>query len=134
MMEFERLRGGIFALHLCLTLMGAAFMFDVLRNGSPITPELYGARVHAVEAWVWAAVQMAACGLACVGALLGGRGGAAMTLIGAFLSSSMFAFLAIMAREADQGTLVFYGSICLTMPLSALSGVSAYNCLRGSDD
>ena len=134
MMDFDRIRGCIFALHLCLTIMGAAFMFEVLRGGSPITPELYGARVHAIDAWIWAAFQVAACGVAATGALVGGRGGAAMVIIGGLASAAMFAFFARMAMEAPQGTLAFFGSAFLTTPLSTLSGVSAYNYLRGRDD
>lgn len=132
-MDFERIRGGILALHICLALMGAAFLIDVLQNSSPITPELYGARVHAIDAWIWATLQMSSCGLAAIGAMWGGKSGAVLTLVGAAVSSFMFAFLARMALDADQGTLIFYGSTFLTTPLATLSALSAFNYLWGRD-
>lgn len=134
LMEFERIRGGIFALHVCLAMMGAAFLVDVLQNSSPITPELYGARVHAIDAWIWASLQFGSCGIAAVGAMWGGKTGAVLTLVGATVSSFMFAFLARMAMDADQGTLIFYGSTFLTTPLATLSGLSAFNRIWGRDD
>lgn len=134
LMEFERIRGGILALHICLALMGGAFMMDVLRNSSPITPELYGARVHAIDAWIWAALQMSSCGVAAIGAFWGGKRGAVLTFIGATVSSFMFAFLARMAMDAEQGTLILYGSALLTTPLATLSALSAFNRIWGRDD
>lgn len=131
MMDFERIRGCIFALHVCLACMAAGFFLEVLRGGSPISPELYGARVYAVDAWIWAAFQMSACGMAALGAMRGGKLGAVAVLAGGMAAAMMFAFFARMAMDAQQGTLAFYGSALLTAPLSTLSGVSAYNYLRG---
>lgn len=133
MMEFERIRGAIMAFHLCLCLMGLGFLYEVLQNGSPITPELYGARVYSIDAWIWSAVQIVACGCAAVGGFLGGRGGAYLTVFGALASSLMFSFLGVMALDAAQGTLIFYGSVFVTMPLATLSGIAAFNYLWRRD-
>lgn len=135
MMDFARIRGCIFALHLCLTFMGAAFLFEVLDGDSPITPELYGARVYEVDAWIWAAIQVGGCGFAAIGAISGSRFGAVAVVLGSLCAACMFAFFAAMSREAPNGTLAFYGSALLTLPLCTVSGISALNhLLWGGDD
>ena len=129
MMDFERIRGAILAFHLCLTAMAIAFLLEVLREGSPITPELYGARVYMVDAWIWAAIQFTACCLAAIGAFLGGKLGALLVATGAWAAGFMFLMFAVMAADAEQGSLVMYGSAFYTAPLSVGTGLSAFNFL-----
>lgn len=131
MRDFDRYRPAIAIFHLGCLAMALSFGTVVWRGGSPVTPELYGPRVYAIPALMWASVQIAGSGLGSVGAIIGGRAGAMICMVGSAVSGLMYCTLAALALDAIHGTLVASGSMFLTAPISIISAIiSARYLLR----
>lgn len=134
MRDFERYAPAIAMFHFGCLAMAIYFGVVVMKGGSPVTPELYGPRVYAIPALVWASVQIAGSALGGIGAMIGNRVGATICLLGSSLSALMYCTLAALAMEATQGTLVASGSMFLTAPLSIVSAfMSGRYLTRGAE-
>lgn len=133
MMHFDCIRGVAAVLNIGLTLMGCAFLLQIIRHGSPVTPELYGALVHFVSGWIWAGMQIVLSALGAIGAVLGGRVGARVVAASDTMMAIVLSSLAAMAMDAPQGGLVVYGAFFVIMPLCALSAISAFLFLSGEN-
>ena len=125
MRDFERYGPAIALFHFGCLAMAVYFGVVVLRGGSPVTLELYGPRVYAIPALAWASVQIAGSALGGAGAVMGGKTGAVLCLLGSSLSALMYCTMAALALEAVQGTLVAAGSMFLTAPLSVAAAFTA---------
>lgn len=123
MRDFERYGPAIAMFHFGCLAMALSFGIVVLKGGSPVTPELYGPRVYAIPALAWAGFQICGSALGGLGAVIGGRLGAAICLMGSSIAALMYCTLAALALEAPHGTLVASGSMFLTAPLSVVSAV-----------
>ena len=133
MRDFERYGPAIAMFHFGCLAMALSFGIVVIKGGSPVTPELYGPRVYAIPALVWASVQVGGSTLGGLGAVMGGKLGAAICLMGSSIAALMYCTLAALALEATHGTLVAAGSMFLTAPLSVVSAVvSGRFLLRGA--
>jgi len=133
MSDFERYAPAIAFFHVGAGLVAATFGLEVLRDGSPVTPELYGARVHAVPALLWVTIQLTTSVLAAGGAAFGGRLGALACLIGSAGVGGLFAMFAALAMDAPQGTLLAAGCTFVMAPSSALSALFAARHLWGRE-
>ena len=125
MRDFERYGPAIALFHFGCLAMALSFGIVVIKGGSPVTPELYGPRVYAIPALVWASVQVGGSTLGGLGAVMGGKLGAAICLMGSSIAALMYCTLAALALEAVQGTLVAAGSMFLTAPLSVAAAFTA---------
>lgn len=125
MTSFERYAPAICGFHLGLALMARDFALDVMHGGSPITPELYGPMVYEIPALAWVSVQGAGALVALIGSIVKGMFGAWMVAIGAGVSAVLYAAFAIMARQAEHGTLVASGSTYVTAPLALACAIVA---------
>jgi hypothetical protein len=125
MTQFERFAPILALFHLGLLLMAQAFGFQVLKSGSPITPELYGPYVYAIPALVWVSIQTVSSSAAFIGAVMGGRVGATLCALGAFASGTLYSGFAIMSLAAESGTLVASGSLFVTAPMSFATALIA---------
>jgi len=123
MRDFERYGPAIALFHFGCLAMALSFGIVVIKGGSPVTPELYGPRVYAIPALAWASVQIGGSALGGLGAVIGGKLGAAVCLMGSSIAALMYCTLAALALEATHGTLVAAGSMFLTAPLSVVSAV-----------
>lgn len=90
----------------CTVGMALHFAADIAAGRNTITPDLYGPIVYAIPAHHWAAAQASFAGLALVGLLTGGRGGAALAAVGAALTCALFLAFGYLAGFASEGTLV----------------------------
>lgn len=106
--------------------VGAQFGIVVLSGQNPVTPELYGPSVYAVPALFWAGAQVACCGVAGFGCLIGGRRGAGLALLGASPALMLFVLLWVLALDAAQGTLVVAGNRSITAPLTGTLVAAAF--------
>jgi hypothetical protein len=130
MREFERARPYIAAFEISTTAMAAWFGADVWMGGSPITPELYGPAVYAINAWYWI-IGQAVCGLmAFAGCWIYARKPrkewrwlTAIGCTGTALEMSLFAALAL---GHAQGIIVQAGATTIMTPLSMLAAVIAW--------
>jgi hypothetical protein len=126
MMHFNCIRGLVAVFNIGLTLMAGAFILQIIRHGSPVTPELYGALVYFVDGWIWGSFQALFSVFAAIGAATGGRNGARSVLVFGALQTVLLAVLSAMAMDAPQGGLVVYGAFFVIMPVCALSSISAW--------
>lgn len=132
MTNFERFSPAIATFYIGMAGVAAAFGSEVLRGGSPVTPELYGPAVYAIPALAWVTVQLLGSITAAAGAIMGGYIGAWVCLAGSVISTLLHATFAVLSQMAEHGTLLSAGSVFLTTPLSAASGMIALRyALRG---
>lgn len=135
MRDFDRYGPAIVFFHIGAAMIAASFGAVVLKNGTPVTPELYGAAVYAVPALVWVAIQLSSTIMAAIGAAIGGKSGAWVCMFGAAVAGLLFAALAVMGTNAGAtGTLVVSGCAFVMSPLSMASFLICVGYLRGSDE
>ena len=131
----ERHAPGLAVFHAGAVLMALSFGQEVIRGGSPITPELYGPSVYEIPALMWVVVQAASAGISVAGCVIGGRPGAGLALVGGLVSGAMYSALAVLASEASTGTLLVAGASYITAPISFLGALlAARHIRRGRDD
>ena len=132
MTNFERFAPAIATFYIGMAGVAVAFGSVVLRGGAPVTPELYGPAVYAIPALAWVAVQLLGSLMAAAGAIKGGYLGAWICVAGSAVSTVLHATFAVLSQMAEHGTLLSAGSVFLTTPLSAASGMIALRyALRG---
>lgn len=109
---------------MCFAATAGVITYDVVRGGSPITPDLYGARVHAVPALVWTSIQEKAALAGMIGAMLVASHsrwawfGVWGALIGNLILAGLMGTLAVMAYDAPQGIVMFAMCACCGVPWS----------------
>jgi hypothetical protein len=103
--------------------MGAWFGAEVLRNGTPVTPDVYGDVVFAVPALTWAGAQIVLGLMAAVGYATRRRG---MAGFGAAGLTVLLSFFAVMAMDAPSGAVLQAGAMMWTAPLSALAWLTCW--------
>ena len=97
----------------------------VIKGGSPVTPEIYGALVWAIPALVWVGLQLAISLIALTGAALAMP---RVTCIGATLVASLMAFFAAAAILAGAGgTILVFGAGGWVGPVSLACAVVAWH-------
>ena len=133
--DWERFAPALAFFHCSALFMAAAFGLEVLRGGSPITPELYGPSVYAFPALAWVAIQLSGAGLSVLGTILGGKFGAGLTCIGGVISGIMYSALAVMASEAAEATLLRSGAMFSYAPISFLgAGLAFLHVIGGKNE
>lgn len=116
------------AFHLGMLAMAMHYGMAIWREGSPITPELYGPAAYYIPAIWWAAAQMTGAGMAAAGSVWRHRAGPLIMAAGGALSAAVYLVFIVMARQAEQGTLVQSAGICVALPFSIgtmLAGLGA---------
>lgn len=109
---------------MCFAATSGIITYDVVRGGSPITPDLYGARVHAITALVWSSVQEKAALMGMIGAMMIASHSrwsviaGLMVLVGNLVLAGLMTTLAIMAYDAPQGIVMFAMCVACGVPWS----------------
>ena len=125
MTGFERYRPAMVAFFGGSLAVPVGFGAVVIKGGSPVTPEIYGALVWAIPALVWVGLQLSISLIALTGAAMNMP---RVTCIGATLVASLMAFFAAAAILAGAGgTILVFGAGGWVGPVSLACAVVAWH-------
>jgi hypothetical protein len=118
--ELDRYWPAIAFLHSGLFLIGLQFTGIILSDGSPMIPELYGPAIHSIDAIYWSTFQVFTSFCVVYGAVLRGKIGASIMILGGSFGFLMHSTFAVLAQKASQGIIVQGASTFVTTPASLL--------------
>ena len=130
-MNWERLtRRAVAFLLFGIGAMGWCYLSVYLAGRNPVTVEMFGPRVYAIDGWIWATWQGVFGFAAAAGILRPTRPGAILAIVACLALAAEFTIFALMSAAAPHGLIVAAGSMFVTLPVAVVGFHVAKEALR----